>query len=257
MLASTRGPSMNPAWAATTSRPPSEKSVAITKAPPNGHPGDELLDQHRVQRLALDGAHVPEQVADQQAAGGDRQRGRHVEHRALAVSHARLLHDRHAVGDRLDAGVGAAAEGVGVQEEQRHRAEPEAGGGEPGVEAVGGRPRRVGDRRGAPEDPADQHDAWVPRKSRKIGSSTFTDSLTPRMFRVISATMQTISKPIFPACQSGREEAEERVAGRGDRDGDRQHVVDEQRAARDHAPARARGASWRPGSRRRRAGSPR
>ena len=38
MLARTRGPSMKPAWAATTSRPPSESSVAITKAPPKGIP---------------------------------------------------------------------------------------------------------------------------------------------------------------------------------------------------------------------------
>ena len=81
------------------------------------------LDQHRVQRLAAHRGDVPQQVADQQAAGGERQRDRHVEHGPLGGLHARLAHDGQAVRDRLDAGVGAAAQRVGVNEEQEHPAQ--------------------------------------------------------------------------------------------------------------------------------------
>ena len=52
-----------------------------------------------------------------------------------------------------------------------------------------------------PKIPPTSTTACVARKSRKIGSRTFTDSFTPRMFRVISPTMQKISKPIFHGCR--------------------------------------------------------
>ena len=63
-----------------------------------------------------------------------------------------------------------------------------------------------------------------------------TDSLTPRMFIIVSSDeRQRISTASLQRGQRGRQEAEDRVGARRDRDGDREHVVDEQRGARDHA----------------------
>ena len=86
----------------------------------------DALDQDRVQRpagLVLD---AEQQVREQDAAGGERERHRHVEHGALAGRDPRLAQDLQAVRDRLDAGVGAAAEAVGAQERDGDRARSRA-----------------------------------------------------------------------------------------------------------------------------------
>ena len=51
---------------------------------------------------------------------------RHVDHGPLAGLDPRLAHDRQAVGDRLDAGVGAAAQRIGADEEQQQAADARA-----------------------------------------------------------------------------------------------------------------------------------
>ena len=53
-------------------------------------------------------------VREQNAAGGERQRHRHVQHGALPGAYLRLAQDLQAVRDRLDAGVGPAAEAIGA-----------------------------------------------------------------------------------------------------------------------------------------------
>ena len=62
-----------------------------------------------------------------------------------------------------------------------------------------------------------------------------TDSRTPRMFRVVSSRMSPNLDRELSAVPRRRQKAEERVSRRGDRDGDGQHVVDQQRRARDDA----------------------
>ena len=56
MLASTRGPSVNPACAATTSSIASEKSVSTTSSVPERKTAGQPVDQDRVHRLARAGA---------------------------------------------------------------------------------------------------------------------------------------------------------------------------------------------------------
>ena len=77
----------------------------------------------------------------------------------------------------------------------------------------------------------------------KIGTSTVTDSFTPRRFSRISAPTTTTAAVELPRrAASGGSEAEDRVGAARDRDRDREHVVDHQRAAGDHARAAARAA---------------
>ena len=74
---------------------------------------------------------------------------------------------------------------------------------------------------------------WVTRKSTKIGVRTSTDSRTPRMFRIGQADDEEDLDRQLLALPGDRQEAEQRVARRRDRHGDGQHIVDEQRRARD------------------------
>ena len=94
----------------------------------------------------------------------------------------------------------------------------------------------------------------------KTGRMACTDSFTPRMLRIVSRTIAATSMTSFVRCtgsepgadrpsgasRSGvraepvaRDHAEDRVAARRDRHRDREHVVDEERAAADDAEARS------------------
>ena len=93
MLAMTRGPSRKPACAATKRSAPSLSSAAMTKpwptwTPPNRPVAGDALEQDRVHGLAARSVRrdVDEQVAEEDAAGGDGQRRGHEHHRALARS---------------------------------------------------------------------------------------------------------------------------------------------------------------------------
>ena len=68
-----------------------------------------------------------------------------------------------------------------------------------------------------------------------------TDSLTPRRLSMIRTRIRKSSKNDLVAVQVDGQEAEQGVAAGGDGDGDGQHVVDQQRTARDHAGIRAQG----------------
>ena len=193
-----------------------------------------LLEQHGVHRLALGGRDVPEQVADQQAAGRERQRDGHVDHRALAGLHARLAHDGQAVGDGLDAGVGAAAHRVGPAAAARPcRRSP--GSRRPARSRSRTLAAAAGICGACARMPPTMPSTCVARKRRKTGSRTITDSRTPRMLSTVRPPSRTTSVDQLRAVPAQRQEAEEGVAGRGDRDGDGQHVVDQQRAAGDDA----------------------
>ena len=103
-----------------------------------GEPGAEiqLLHEQTVHGPALDRMQVGEQVTKHQAARRHGQRDGHVEHGPLGVRHLRLAHGRDAVGDRLDAGVGAGPAGVGLHEDDEQH--PEAEVARIGVHVPGG-----------------------------------------------------------------------------------------------------------------------
>ena len=68
----------------------------------------KVLEKNSIHRLSLDWKGAHEKIAQQDAAGRERERGGHQEHRALAGLNSRLAQHPHAVGNRLDTRVGAA-----------------------------------------------------------------------------------------------------------------------------------------------------
>ena len=80
--------------------------------------------------------------------------------------------------------------------------------------------------------------ACVRRNAPKIGASTVTDSFTPRRFMRMSTTITAASVGSFQRAASGEEHAEHLVRAAGDRDRDRQDVVNEQGRSGDHTPLR-------------------
>ena len=134
-------------------------------------------------------------------------------------------------------GIRAGAQRIGVQQQGQHAQQAEARDRRcPSLTSVGdvAAPRRRPPAGASPIEPTIST-TCVSRNSRKIGIRTWTDSFTPRRFSTISTTMAANSACSFQCDATRAQQAEQGVAGRGDRDGDRQHVVDQQRTARDHA----------------------
>ena len=203
------------------------------------------------------GCALPQQVQQDDAAGGERQRQRHVEHRQLAGAHARLGQRLDVVRDRLDAGVGAAALRVGAagtattaptqpMSLRELAASPPSSSGDQRRQARGmarAMPYTISTR-------------WVTTKPRKIGSRILIDSFMPRRLSTISSTDdQRSSVPELARLEAERQQAEQRIDAARDRDRDGQHVVDDQRARRRRAPARGRSGWSRRDSRRRPVGN--
>src|SRR4026208_1603595 len=87
---------------------------------------------------------------------------------------------------------------------------------------------------------------WVARKTRNTGSNASTDSRTPRMLSTIKTRMSPTSVASLPAPHPAArppppprrgQEAEQGVTGRGDRGGDGQDVIHQQRRAGEHPGA--------------------
>ena len=76
-----------------------------------------------VEGLAVDRRGVPQQIEQDDAAGGESQRRGHVEHRQLPGANDGLAQRLHVVRHRFDPGVGTAAQRVRTQE-QRQRGDP-------------------------------------------------------------------------------------------------------------------------------------
>ena len=231
MLDMTRGPSTKPAWAATSSRAPSEKIVTTGEAvDPAASRRKEGVGQDGVEGLALHRLDPHQQVAQEQDAGREGQGGGHVEHGALAGLHPRLAHDLQAVGDRLDPGVGAAAQGVGPQEEEQDA--EGADGGEVVPEVRRRAAATTGTIRSAwVEMPYSSMTRWVSTKSMKMGARTVMDSLTPRTLRMIRTMVRMQATGDLVMVQGLGEVAEQGVAAGGDRDGDGHDVIHQQGAA--------------------------
>ena len=82
---------------------------------------EHRAEHHGVERFAgLRGDGMPQQVQHDDAGGGEGQRERHVEHGPLAGAHARLGQRIDVVRHRFDAGIGAAAQRGGAQDQRGH-----------------------------------------------------------------------------------------------------------------------------------------
>ena len=157
----------------------------------------------------------------------------------LPVVHLGLPHDGEPVRDRLDAGVGAAAQRVGPEEQQqRGRRCPTVA---TPSRALWSDPRqRGGELSGsAARNPPPIRMACVTRNSRKTGSSASTDSRTPADVQGGQSQHEADLQGQLGAVPGGGQEAEERVAGRRDRDGDGEDVVHQERGAGHDAGRRA------------------
>ena len=224
---------------------------ADRRAPPSFQPPARLSHSDGVERLAGLVLHVGQQVAEQDAAGGEGERDRHVEHGALAGLGPRLAQDVGAVAHRLDPVKVPPPSEYALQEHQHHapisRARRPPSGCGLTVSATSGPKspcsRRRSRTRSAP--------TWLTMKPTKIGTSTATDSLTPRMFSAVSRAPPPSSAGSLQGCHSGGRNEKIASHPEADRDRDREDVVDDQRGARDRRREWGRAAWSRPGSRRR------
>ena len=104
----------------------------------------------------------------------------------------------------------------------------------PGADLARGRRQlgRVGD------DAADDEHQWVTTNRRKIGVSAMTDSFAPAQVEHDEPGDEHDLDRQLERRATRRQEAEDGVAAGGDRDGDGQDVVDQQRPAGDDAGQR-------------------
>src|SRR6266487_2407004 len=100
MLESTAGPPRKPVLAATK-RSPASSASTTSKTVYDRSKGD------CVERLSFHRARAPQQVQQNDPAGGEGERQRHVEHGDLAGMNSRLCEHVDVVRHSFDAGVGA------------------------------------------------------------------------------------------------------------------------------------------------------
>ena len=254
MLASTRGPSIKPALRATNKSDPSLIIVINTKAVAEpiavqADVVDDLDRQQLIHGFAAVGAGVDaqQQVGNHQSAGRDGQREGHVAHGAFGGLDARLAHHRHAIGNRLDAGIGAAAHRIGIQKQPQHAENADRrimgvlahlgrnlGGDAADVAQV--QSNRAAD----DEDMRQQED----QEDRQQKCDRFLDAAhvqhdEQKDRRALDNHHRLVVRETkgaeIAACQT-----KQRVAGRRDRGGDGQHIIDQQRAARYDADSAAK-----------------
>ena len=79
--------------------------------------GDDRAEGDRIQGLVRYFLRVPEQIEQDDAAGGEAQRAGHVEHGVFAGLDPRLTQHVDVIGDRFQPGVGAAAQRIGAQKQ--------------------------------------------------------------------------------------------------------------------------------------------
>ena len=125
MLAMTRGASMKPACEATRRRAPSDRIVTRARTLP-ATPKPPYSASARVEfRVRPSFGDDPrEEIADEEAGRGYRERDGEVRHGLLAVLDPGLAHDLHAVRYGFDSGISAAAERVGAEEDDRQPRKP-------------------------------------------------------------------------------------------------------------------------------------
>ncbi len=120
MLASTRGPSRNPAWAATINKAASVRRIkddqdAVRAASRAKEAAEDAGKKTGIESFAGLVFDLIQKIAKQDAARRESQRGRHVKHGLFAGFDARLTQNLQTVAYCFDAGISAAAETVSVQ----------------------------------------------------------------------------------------------------------------------------------------------
>ncbi len=194
---------------------------------------EDLFGEDRVHDAARLGARIGQQVAEDDAGGHHGQRDGHVRHRPLGVGDLGLPQDLDAVGDGFDAGVGAGAEGVGAEDDEE--------GGE--AADLTGRALGLPDR--AEVDPR-QVEQVLPHGDddhEEVGGHEDEEDRNENLDALLDAAQvehdedtedqhledESVSAP------GDRQEAEDLVDPGSDRRRDRQDVVEDEGAARDHA----------------------
>ena len=161
------------------------------------------------------------------------QRERHQEHRPLARPHPRFLQHVDVVRDRLDACVGAAAERVRL-EKQRHHEEPA---------------RLSSQRSSLPDRCMDLRHQCVAmtcdavRDQREMSETEADEDRREQADRFTHAAQVQVDQQHddgdgrleLDDLVHRRQQAEQGVNAARSRDGDREHVVDDQRRSRDEA----------------------
>ena len=242
MFPRTRGPSMKPVCAATKE----DRALGDQDDPEEPHaqreaadlPGpDERFDERGVQGLAGDVLNVGQQIAEEQAAGGEGQRGGHQGHGLLPRLHLGRAQDLQPVRDGLDARVRAGPEAVTPQQDEGHGPEAEL------LDPLARLADRVDEqrrrRRDVGEDPIEDEAHMgdeEEEKDRRQGGHRFLHA--PEVEQD-EAERDEQDKGQLVLEVARRQEAQHGLDAARDGDADRQHVVDDQGAARDEPEGRS------------------
>ena len=240
MLAMTRGASMKPACEATRRRAPSDRIVTRAKPLPDAaEAAEQGVRQGRVQGPSLFGADPREEIADEEAGRGYRERDREVRHGLLAVVDPRLAHDLHAVRYGFDSGVRAAAERVGAEEDDRQREKADAL--EVRAQAASDASRNLGRDPRLAREAVDEDDDVGDDEDHEDGHEDGDGLFGAADIEDDHEDDQDGGHPDLERLPRGREIAEHGVGAGDDRDRDGQDIVDYERASRDQAGRPAEG----------------
>lgn len=193
------------------------------------HAGDDAAERGRVQRLARGRLRVPQEVQQDDAAGRDRQRQRHVEHRHLSRANARLGQQVDVVRHGLEAGIGTAALRIREQQHAGH-AGPADLARERGRlgHRIWHQLRQV--RRMRHDAVHDQHEVRGD-EAEEDRQQDLDRLLQPAQIHHDQQADEKRFGPEFIRLEAERQERRERIDAGRDRDRDGEHIVEDQGAA--------------------------
>jgi hypothetical protein len=191
----------------------------------------------RVHRARHLGAGSHEQVAQDDPAGGEGQRDRHVEHGPLRVGDARLAQDLHAVRYGLDSGIGPAAERVGAHHDEGEGNPADLRRRPSGV--ADGRAEERGELEGVRGESRENEEGMHPDEEEEDRDEDGDALLDASQIEDDEGERHDYLGREFEGLPARRQQAEDLVAARRDRYGDRQYVVDDERAAGENAELRS------------------
>ena len=196
---------------------------------------DDGLEHCCIQRLPRGFHGIPEHVQHQDAAGHESQRCGHIKHRPLAGANARLGQRVDVVGDGFETGIGATAVGIGEQQRGGDKSPARLFRHHCGF-AQCCRDQLRQTVRVRIDTPANKHDMDNDEadENRQQDLDCFLDAA---QIDGQQQAHQHHCKRYFPAMPLQRQQTEHRVSAAGHRNGDGQHVVDDQRRTRNQAGA--------------------
>ena len=212
-----------------------QRSLARPGIPPEAV--DDRADGNRIERLPFHRAGVPQQIEQDDPAGGEGERQRHIEHGDLAGMHARLGEHVDVVRHCFDPRIGAASLGIREQEQRGDPCPAELGrkrrGFAPSIRCQSrkhGRVREhaVDDQEGVGEDETE--------KDRQQHGDRL---LHPAQVEQHERGDERDLGGELVGLEAERKQREERIDAARDRDRNREYVVENQRGARSQARVRA------------------